>query len=215
MLRKLIKLIIPNRGDIFFRLFIQAAENANKSANILADIISNEVKNKDAQLSIDLRTQKQQAININRKVIFELNNQFITPIERGDIQALSVLMFKLTKKIIRINQKLKIYSIDPKTDDCLVRSVSTLQNITTLLVKIMQSFGRQEYDQIVAYEQKTDAFDESAVEDLRHAMQEIALADYDIMMILALQEVYKSIENSIEISANIADLVMQICIKNI
>ena len=85
MLRKIIKLIIPDRGNIFFRLFVQAAENANKSANILADIINNEINNKDAQLSIDLRTQKQQAININRKLIFELNNQFITPIERGDI----------------------------------------------------------------------------------------------------------------------------------
>ena len=44
----------------------------------------------------------------------QLNNQFITPLDRGDIQELSVLLLKLTKRIVKTNSKLQIYAIDIK-----------------------------------------------------------------------------------------------------
>jgi uncharacterized protein Yka (UPF0111/DUF47 family) len=45
-------------------------------------------------------------------------------------------------------------------------------------------------------------------------MREMYSGNYDAMTILKLKEIYKSIESAIDISANIADLVMQISIKD-
>ena len=70
------------------------------------------------------------------------------------------------------------------------------------------------YERISSDDQKTDDFDDSAVEDLRHAMKEMYSGNYDTMTILKLKEIYKSIENAIDTSANIADLVMQITVKD-
>ena len=137
MLRRIIKAIIPSKGDIFFNLFVEAATNVNESANIFAAIINTNDKAHEAQLTTDLRSQRQKAIEIEKKVLHELGRQFITPIDRGDIKELSVLLLKLTKRIVKINQKLKIYSIDAHADDCLIRSATTLQNITKVLVDIM------------------------------------------------------------------------------
>jgi uncharacterized protein Yka (UPF0111/DUF47 family) len=143
-----------------------------------------------------------------------LSKQFITPVDRGDIKELSGLLLKLTKRIAKINQKLKIYTIDAKADDCLTRSAETLKNITRVLVDIMLSLKNGDYDKISSGDQKTDEFDDSAVEDLRHAMMVINSGDYDTITILKLKEIYKSIENAIDTSANIADLVVQISVKD-
>lgn len=214
MLRRIIKAIIPSKGEVFFNLFVEAATNVHESANIFTAIINTNDKAKEAQLSSDLRGQRQKAVEINKRALVQLNNQFITPLDRGDIQELSVLLLKLTKRIVKINQKLKIYSIDTKADDCLIRSATTLQNITKVLVDIMVALKNGNYERISSDDQKTDEFDDSAIEDLRHAMKEMYSGNYDTMTILKLKEIYKSIENAIDTSANIADLVMQISVKD-
>jgi len=214
VLRRIIKAIIPSKGDVFFTLFVEAAANVHESANIFTAIINTTDKAHEAQLSSDLRFQRQKAVEINKRVLVQLSNQFITPIDRGDIQELSVLLLKLTKRIVKINQKLKIYSIDTKADDCLIRSATTLQNITKVLVDIMIALKNGNYERISSDDQKTDEFDDSAVEDLRHAMKEMYSGNYDTITILKLKEIYKSIENAIDTSVNIADLVMQITVKD-
>jgi uncharacterized protein Yka (UPF0111/DUF47 family) len=214
VLRRIIKTIIPSKGDIFFNLFVEAAANVHESANIFTAIINTTDKAHEAQLSSDLRSQRQKAVEINKRVLVQLSNQFITPIDRGDIQELSVLLLKLTKRIVKINQKLKIYSIDTKADDCFFRSATTLQNITKVLVDIMIALKNGNYERISSDDQKTDEFDDSAVEDLRHAMKEMYSGNYDTITILKLKEIYKSIENAIDTSVNIADLVMQITVKD-
>lgn len=214
MLRKLIRAIIPSKGEVFFNLFVAGAENVHQTANIFASIISAKDKATEVQLSSELRQQKQKALEIEKKVMIELNNQFITPIDRGDIQELSVLLLKLTKRIVKTNTKLQIYGIDIKVDDCLIGSATTLQNITKVLVDIMKALKDGNYDRISNDEQLTDEFEENGVEDLRRAMKEMYSGNYDTMMILKLKEIYKSIENAIDTSASIADLVMQISVKD-
>ncbi len=214
MLRRIIKAIIPSKGEVFFNLFVEAATNAHESAKIFTSIINTNDKTLESELSAELRAKRQKAVEIEKRVLVELNNQFITPLDRGDIQELSVLLLKLTKRIVKINQKLKIYSIDTKADDCLIRSATTLQNITKVLVDIMVALKNGNYERISTDDQKTDDFDDSAIEDLRHAMKEMYSGNYDTMTILKLKEIYKSIENAIDTSANIADLVVQISIKD-
>ena len=214
MLRRLIKLVIPSKGDRFFNLFVDAATNVHQSANIFAAIINTNDKSSEAHLSSDLRIQRQKAIEIEKKVISELSQQFITPIDRGDIKELSVLLLKLTKRIAKINQKLKIYSIDAKADDCLIRSATTLQKITKVVVDLMVALRNGRYELIANYDQVINEFDDSAIEDLRHAMKEMYSGNYDTIMILKLKEIYKSIENAIDTSVNVADLVMQISVKD-
>lgn len=214
VLRRIIKAIIPSKGDVFFNLFVEAATNVNEAAIIFAKIINTNDKGQEAQLSTDLRTQRQRAVEIEKRVLTELSKQFITPIDRGDVKELSGLLLKLTKRIAKINQKLKIYGIDARADDCLIRSATTLQNITKVLVDIMVALKTGNYDRISSNDQKTDEFDDSAIDDLRHAMKEMYSGDYDTITVLKLKEIYKSIENAIDTSVNIADLVVQISVKD-
>lgn len=215
MLRKFIKSIIPSKGDIFFILFENAADTAHESAKIFVDILNSQDVDLSNQLIANARTLKQQSNDANKKVIQQLNNMFITPIDRGDIQELSGVLNKLTKRIAKLSVKLQIYNIDANTDDCLIKNANTLLIITKVLLDSIHSLKMGDGEKINAADDKINELEENGIEDFRHAISEIYSGKFDTLTIMKLKEIYKSIDSAIELSVTAADLIMQISLKNI
>lgn len=215
MLRKLIKIIIPSKGDIFFTLFEDAAINAHESAKTFVDILNSKDELILAQLFSNARILKQKASDINKQVLHALNNMFITPIDRGDIQELSGLLNKLTKRIVKISTKLKIYNIDAHTDDCLIKNANTLLIITKALVDCVNALKVADEIKIVSSGERINELEENGIEDFRYAINEMYSGKFDTLTILKLKEIYKSIDSAIELSVSAADLIMQVSLKSI
>ena len=215
MLRKLIKSIIPSKGDIFFNLFEEAAKNVHQSAEIFLDILNTKDQNELAQFCANSRVLKQRANDINKKVLLALNKMFITPIDRGDIQELSGFLNKLTKRIVKISTKLDIYKIDANTDDCMIKSANTLLIITKVLVDCMSGLRTSDNHKIELSVQKINDLEEHGIDDFRHAINEIYSGKFDTLTILKLKEIYKSIDAAIELCVNASDLTLQISLESI
>ena len=213
MLRKLIKSIIPSKGDIFFTLFEEAAINAHESAKLFQEILSSQNEEQSNQLFASSRTNKQKAGEINQQVLKALNNMFITPIDRGDIQELSGLLFKLNKRIVKISTKLKIYNIDATTDDCLIENANTLVLVSKVLVDVLHGLKISNIEKINLCCEKINELEENSIENLRFAINEIFSGKFDTLTILKLKEIYKSIDSAIETGVAASELVMQISLK--
>ncbi len=213
MLRKLIKSIIPNKGDIFFTLFEDAAINAYESAKLFQEILSSQNEEHSKQLFAQSRSNKQKAGEINQQVLKALNNMFITPIDRGDIQELSGLLFKLNKRIIKISTKLKIYNIEAKSDDCLIENANTLLLICKVLVDVLNGLKIANSEKINLCCEKINELEENSIENLRFAINEIFSGKFDTITILKLKEIYKSIDSAIETGVTASEIVMQISLK--
>jgi uncharacterized protein Yka (UPF0111/DUF47 family) len=215
MLRKLIKSIVPSKGDMFFVLFEEAALNSHEAAKIFVDIINSKDPVQTDELCANSRILKQKANDINKKVLGQLNKMFITPIDRGDIQELSGLLNKLTKRIVKISTKLKIYNIDANTDDCLIKNANTLLIITKALVDCVSGLKINDGNKIVQSSEKINELEENGIEDFRHAINEMYSGKFDTLTILKLKEIYKSIDSAIELSVSAADLITQVSLKSI
>lgn len=215
MLRKFIKAIIPSKSDIFFILFEEAALNAHQAAKIFVDILNSRDLVQTDELCVNSRMLKQKATDINKKVLLQLNKMFITPIDRGDIQELSGLLNKLTKRIVKISTKLKIYNIDANTDDCLIKNANTLLIITKALFDCVSGLKTSDANQITQNGDIINELEENGIEDFRHAINEMYSGKFDTLTILKLKEIYKSIDAAIELSVSAADLIMQVSVKNI
>ena len=215
MLRKLIKTLIPSRGNIFFDLFIEAAENIYQSSNLLVAIMHAKDADASADLNSQLRMQRQKAVDIDKEIIVQLNEQFITPIDRGDIFHLSGTLLKLTKRIIKINNKLQFYTSSIETDHCLVNSVKTLQQIIKSLYSLMTAFKDKDEHKIKLESQRVTELDEHVVEELGDALEKIQSNHSDILTIIKLKKVYKAIESALETSTTLCDAVMRIYVKEI
>lgn len=215
MLRRLIKSIIPSKGDIFYTLFEEAAINAHESAKILVDILNAEDHIRLNQLCNNAKVLKQKANEIDKKVLHHLSRMFITPIGRGYIQELSSLFNKLSKRIVKISTKLNIYNIDANTDDCLIKSADTLLVITRSLLDCVQGLKESNSEKIVMADDKINELEENGIEDFRHAINEIYSGKFDTLTILKLKEIYKSIDSAVEVSVNAADLMVQVSLESI
>lgn len=215
MLRRLIKAIVPSKSDMFFVLFEEASVNSHEAAKIFVDIINSKDPVQTDELCANSRILKQKANDINKKVLQQLNKMFITPIDRGDIQELSGLLNKLTKRIVKISTKLKIYNIDANTDDCLIKNANTLLIITKALVDCVSSLKINDSNKIVQSREKINELEENGIEDFRHAINEMYSGKFDTLTILKLKEIYKSIDSAIELSVSAADLIMQVSLKSI
>ena len=212
MLRKIIQALIPNNNVIFFDLFIKASKNVLLSSNLLVDVVNNKSNNS----SITLHLQRKKAVDINKDVIIQLNTQFITPIDRGDIFHLSAMLLKLTKRIIKIDKKLQLYAIDTNIDDCLIRNIKKLQEIAISLHNLMIAFKNKEEKIIEKESQKTVELDENIIEDLGQALKEIQVTlQYDMLTVIKLKEVYQAIESATEASVTLCDSIMRVYVKEI
>lgn len=215
MLRRLIKSIVPSKSDIFFILFEEAATNSHEAAKIFVDILNSKDQAQTDELCANSRIFKQKANDINKKALQQLNKMFITPIDRGDIQELAGLFNKLTKRIVKISTKLKIYNIDANTDDCLIKNADTLLIITKALVSCVNGLKVNDQAKIVQSGEKINELEENGIEDFRHAINEMYSGKFDTLTILKLKEIYKSIDSAIELCVNAADLIIQVSLKSI
>ena len=215
MLRKLIKILIPNKGDLFFSLFEESALNAHTAAKNFVDILNSRDEKTLTTLLAESKALKQKSNDINKRVLQALSVMFITPLDRGDIQELSNLLNKLTKRILKISTKLKIYNIDANSDDCLIKNANTLLIITKALVACITGLKNANLEKLNSSVEQIDELEENGIEDFRHAMNEMYSGKFDTLMILKLKEIYKSIDAAIELSVSAADLVMQVSVKSI
>ncbi|MBY0379482.1 MAG: DUF47 family protein [Burkholderiales bacterium] len=215
MLRKIIKSIIPSKGSIFFDLFEEASKNAYQSSQILVDILNANGVNELSQACANGRILKQKSNDVHKRVLQALNKMFITPIDRGDIQELSGVFNKLTKRIVKISTKLDIYKIDAKTDDCMIKSANTLLIITKILAECMAGLKSGDNQKIELAVAKISDLEEHGIDDFRHAINEIYSGKFDTLTILKLKEIYKSIDGAIELCINASDLTMQISLEGI
>lgn len=215
MLRKLIKSIVPSKGDVFYDLFEEAATNSYESAKLFVEILKSNNENDPQQLFANSKILKQKSNEINKRVLHALNYMFITPIDRGDIQELSSLFNKLTKRIVKISTKLKIYNIDANADDCLIKNANTLVDITKYLVDCTQGLKVADNNKILQAGEKINELEENGIEDFRFAMNEMYSGKFDTLMIIKLKEIYKSIDVAIESSIAASDLLVQVSVKSI
>ncbi len=215
MLRNFIKKIIPSRGDIFFTLFEESAILAKESAKILVDILDSQNESKTTLLHADLKIQKQKASTNNRRVVRELNRMFITPIDRGDIQRLSSILYKLNKKIVKTAMKLQVFNIDANTDNCLIKSANTLLLSMELLTDAITGLKEANQKKISIADDRINELEENTIEDLHHSINEMSSGKFDIPTILKIESIRKNIDSAIESSVLIADIAMQISLKSI
>ncbi len=215
MLRAIIKKIIPNKGDIFFILFEDAAKNAHEAAKLLVELIDSQSEQRTTLLYNDIKIVKQKVSNTNRKVLHELDRMFITPIDRGDIQKLSALLTKLCKRISKCAMKLSAFNVDPTKDSCLIKSAKTLVLITQVLLDAVVGLKEFNAKKITIANERINELEENSVEDLRHTVAEMTSGNYDIQTILKLEGVSRNIDSAGELAIVAADLIMQISLDSI
>ena len=204
-------MVFKKKGK-FAILLIDISTNLKEAANYFSDY---KLKNV-SDLKIFSETMKEYETKGDtyvHEVIKELNNAFITPIEREDILALTMSMDDVLDGIEHTAALFEMYSITT-ADDFMLRFVEAIKmcsheiedSINLLINKKLPQI-RQHAIKIKDYESQCDGIQ-------RQSIKHLFSVEKDPIRIIQYKEIYENLEDIADYCQNVANTLETIIMKN-
>jgi predicted phosphate transport protein (TIGR00153 family) len=201
------------KEDNFFKFLIEAAQNVNDAAVTLRKgLDSGSNKEFDVNRIEELEHKGDQFVGI---IIKELNEAFITPIDREDIHLLIKEMDDILDLINSTAHRFMMFNIGESTNevklladmlvDCTKNILGLMEELNTIHNKTNNI--KEKIISINEIESKADClFRETVAELFKH--------EKDALQIIKWKEIYQILENTIDRCEKVANTVEGVVIKN-
>lgn len=205
--------ILPPPENKFYNFFEDGAEVCELSSQLFYQIVHSDLKEREEYL-LHARNYKRRATEAFEGSLSLLNSTFITPIDREDIQLISSYLYKSTKVILKACVNLRIYKIDSYNDivkkqaEILLKSAEELRMIISMLKK------NPRLKEVAECNYRIKNIESRGDEILFKATEEIFSGKYDALYVLKLRDIYKGIENALDICTLISDLIVTVVLKH-
>jgi Phosphate transport regulator (distant homolog of PhoU) len=209
---KLLAKLLPPPEKKFFNFFEEGAEVIELSSQLFYQTVHSDLNQRE-EFIIQGKTYKRRALQAMEGSLALLNATFITPIDREDIQLISTNLYKSTKIITKACVNLRIYKIDSYNDilktqaEVMIKSAEELRIIISMLKK------NAPLKEITACNYRIKEIENRGDEILFTATEEIFSGKYEALYALKMRDIYKGIENAMDICTAISDLIVNIALK--
>ena len=130
MLQTLIKKILPPEEQYFFNSFEKIIEICENAAINLKDILNTGYSDEKIKKAKECKRESAKIVNATLE---KLNNSFVTPIDREDIQHITNGMHKINRRICRACVNIKLFQIQ-KFDERIVKQAEILSEAMNLFL---------------------------------------------------------------------------------
>lgn len=201
------------KEDKFYKMFLEAAQNVNEAAMVLRgslDSLSN--KETDVSRIEDLEHKGDKLVNIITK---ELNEAFITPIDREDIYSLIKKMDDVLDLINSTMHRFVMFDINESTNEAKLLADMIVQ-CTVHILELMEGISsvgnkskhiKEKVISINKIENEADVL-------FRKTVGELFKNEKDVLNVIKWKEIYQILENTIDKCEKIANTVEGVVIKN-
>ena len=197
------------RKSIFFTQFQQHAENSKEAAEALARLLEDFT---DVERKVrDIHAIEHYGDKLTHEIIRELNETFVTPLDREDIIGLASRLddvADLCNDVAELIHLYKVRSIRPGA----VRQAKTLVAAATQLVEMMRNLEKlagleEHWIKLHTYENEGDDM-------FRDAVAELFASERDAIEIVKWKDIFEHIEFAIDRCEDVANIVETIKIKH-
>lgn len=208
----LLSKLLPPPENKFFLYFSQGAEVSELSSQLFYQIVYSDLQQREEYL-IHAKTYKRRATEAMDASLQLLNSTFITPIDREDIQRISTYLYTSTKVILKACMNLRIYKIGAYNEtvkrqaELLIKSGEELRRIIGMLQK------NATIAEVTDCSSRIRDIENRGDEILYSATEELFSGKYEALDVLKLRDIYKGIENALDICSVIADMVLYVALK--
>jgi uncharacterized protein Yka (UPF0111/DUF47 family) len=204
---------IFGRDTKFFDLLESGAAEAKRSASILVALLPNITGNPSSDVLSDLAQTRRKHKRISQQTTEELCKNFITPLEREDIEALSTALYKITKNVEKIGERL---IISPTGTDAklIAPQVAMLEKgadvvegmVTQLRAKSNGEEIRDTYEVLQTIEGDADKLMNNLLHELYHG-------DYDARAVVFWKDLFELLEKGIDRCRDAGSVVFHVALK--
>ncbi len=193
----------------FFDLFEEAASNTVRAADLLDRMLRAFPDN--AELARDILICEQDGDRITHDIIKRLNNTFVTPIDREDILELTGALDDVVDFTEEVADYLGLYKIEAPMEQA-QRLAHVLLEACRLIAEAMprmRSFG-----DISHYTVEINRLENDGDRITREAIASLFDNGIDPMVVIRWKDIFERLEDAIDATEHVANILEAIVIKN-
>ena len=205
---RLAQLFAPKERE-FFDLFEEAGANIVRAADLLERMLRQWPDG--AELAREVVVCEQEGDRITHDIIQRLNSTFVTPIDREDIYALASALDDIVDFIEEVSDFLTLYRIEAPMDQAteLARILSQSSRAVADAIPRLRTFR-----DIHHYTVEVNRLENDGDRVVRQALASLFERGIDPMLVIRWKDIFERLEDGIDATETVANILEGIVIKN-
>jgi predicted phosphate transport protein (TIGR00153 family) len=201
--------LIAPRDREFFDLFDEAAGNGVRAAELLLEMIRDFPEK--AELAREILIAEQDGDRITHDIIKRLNQTFVTPIDREDIYGLASAL----DDVVDFTEETADFLILYKVEAPMEQSVRLAEVLVSACRQIAEAMPRMRgFKDISHYTVEVNRLENDGDRISREAMAALFDDGIDPMVVIRWKDIYERLEQAIDATERVANILEGIVIKN-
>ncbi|HEY4301078.1 MAG TPA: DUF47 family protein [Candidatus Didemnitutus sp.] len=200
------------REEKFYDLLESSAEEARNSANLLVTILGHEGSTQASNIHEIIQARRKDKL-ITQQITEELCKTFVTPLEREDIEALSLALYRIPKTVEKIVERLTICPARVPRES-LQRQVTLLEQAVDCVVGMVGQLRHgNKVEEVQDFHSKLQFAEGEADKVMLSLVKDLYNGPSDAKETLILMELYDLVETAIDRARDAGQVVFMIMLK--
>lgn len=204
--------MVFKKKDKFSIHLSNISSNLKEAADFFADYKLNNISDLKV-FSGKMKELETKGDRFVHEVIMDLNNAFITPIEREDILALAMRMDDVLDGLEHTAALFEMYSITD-ADEFMLKFVDAIRNCAIEIEKAVDLLSAKKLLQIREHSIKIKDYESKCDGILRQSIKNLFNFEKDPIRIIQYKEIYEELEEIADFCQNVANTLEAIIMKN-
>ena len=205
---QLSKLFAPKERE-FFNLFEEAGANLVRAAGLLDRMLQDWPDH--GELARDILACEHEGDRITHDIIQRLNKTFVTPIDREDIHELASALDDVVDFIEEVSDFFGLYRIEAPMAQA-QQQARILENACRQVAAAIPRL--RAFDDLSHFTVEINRYENEGDRVLREALASLFEAGIDPMMVIRWKDIFERLEDAIDATERVANILEGITIKN-
>ena len=202
------------KDEKFYDLLEASAEQALASTQLLANYLQRSQSFTSANDLDEFIQSRRKDKRITQQITEELCKTFVTPIEREDIEALSLALYRIPKIVEKLVERLSIYPGRLPREGFQRQAVLLSQAAESVVFMVKQLRNGAKMKGIQEANERLQFAEGEADKVMLALVKDLYNGPYDAKQFVVLRELYEMLEKVIDRCRDAGNVVMHIVLKN-
>src|SRR5918992_1449872 len=201
--------VLAPRDRHFFDLFEEAGGNIQRAAGLLEELL-NEYPERN-ELAREILICEQEGDRITHDIIQRLNQTFVTPIDREDIYALASGLDDIVDWIEEVADFFSLYRIEAPMS----QAQQQAHILHRACKQVAQAIPRlRAFEDIRHFTVEINRYENEGDRVVREALASLFQAGIDPMLVIRWKDIFERLEDAIDATERVGNILEGITIKN-
>jgi predicted phosphate transport protein (TIGR00153 family) len=201
--------VFAPRDRIYFELLEEAGRNILRSADLLDQMLGGYPDSKP--LAKDILDCEHEGDRITHDIIDRLNHTFVTPIDREDILALVSALDDIVDYIEEVADYLGLYKVEAPMD----QAINLARVLKAAAAQICEAMPQlRGFHDISSHTVEINRLENEGDRITREAVASLFDGGIDPMVVIRWKDLFERLENAIDATERVANILEGVVIKN-